>query len=184
MQTIGVAVAIPEPYASQLRDLRESFGDRRALTVPTHVTLLPPTPVDEESLRTVEKHLAAVAELHPAFPMRLRGTGTFRPVSPVVFVAVAVGICECELLAQDVRTGLLTAEPEFPYHPHVTVAHDLDDQALDLAFDTLASYECDFDVTAFVLYVHDEEKGWEERRAFDLCKPPLQDAAAAAAVGG
>ena len=39
--------------------------------------------------------------------MRLRGTGTFRPVSPVVFVNVAEGISRCELLADAVRRGPL-----------------------------------------------------------------------------
>ena len=35
--------------------------------------------------------------------MHLSGTGTFSPVSEVVFVAVARGIGSCELLANDVR---------------------------------------------------------------------------------
>ena len=42
----------------------------------------------------------------PPFPMRLRGTATFRPVSPVVFVAVSQGISYTEMLAKSVRTAL------------------------------------------------------------------------------
>ena len=71
--------------------------------------------------------------------MRLRGTGTFRPVSPVVFVTVAEGISQCEALADAVRRGPLETDLLFPYHPHVTVAHHLDDDVMDQAFDELAA---------------------------------------------
>ncbi len=165
--SIGVAVAVPEPYATELRTYRASFGDVQARAVPTHVTLVPPVTVDGD-LVPVETHLSRVALRHRPFEMLLRGTGTFRPLSPVVFVAVALGIAECELLAHDVREGPLAVEPEFPYHPHVTIAHHLDDIALDKAFDTLADYRCAFDVDAFLLFVHDGVARWHERRVFEL----------------
>ncbi len=170
--TIGVAVAVPEPFASRLQAYRASFGDDQAGIVPTHVTLVPPTEVAAAALPDIERHLTSVAERHPAFTMRLRGTGTFRPVSPVVFVAVAEGISRCEMLARDVRTGPLAVQPEFPYHPHVTVAHHVDDAALDRAFDTLADYRCDFGVHDFVLYVHDAAVGWKEFRRLALRGTP------------
>ncbi|MBA2740078.1 MAG: 2'-5' RNA ligase family protein [Nocardioidaceae bacterium] len=168
MPTIGVAIAVPDPYATQLREQRESFGDCQARSIPSHITLVPPTTVDPAVLDVLEGHLAAVAGRHGPFDVRLRGTGTFRPVSSVVFVTVAAGISECELLAQDVRTGPLAVPLEFPYHPHVTVAHDIDDDGLDRAFDALVTYECRFAVDAFVLFEHDAEVGWSRRRAFTL----------------
>ena len=48
--SIGVAIAIPEPYGSQLQSMRASFGDSLAEAIPTHVTLLPPTIVDPHAL--------------------------------------------------------------------------------------------------------------------------------------
>lgn len=168
MPTIGVAIAVPQPYAGELRDQRASFGDERALSVPMHITLVPPTPVDADGLGDVERHLSSVAGRHGRFEVRLRGTGTFRPVSSVVFVAVAAGISDCEMLAGDVRTGPLAMRLEFPYHPHVTVAHDVDDDSLDRAFDALAAYQCDFGVDDFGLYAHDEQAGWRRRRDFSL----------------
>lgn len=166
--TIGVAVAVPEPHASTLRAHRASFGDAQAAVVPTHVTLVPPVEVAPAGLDDLECHLTEVSDRHEPFPMRLRGTGTFRPVSPVVFVAVAQGISECELLARDVRTGPLAVDLDFPYHPHVTVAHHLDDVGLDAAFDALVDFRCGFRVDAFVLYAHDPIRGWQERREFAL----------------
>jgi 2'-5' RNA ligase len=171
VQTIGVAIAVPEPYGSELREFRASVGDPQAEGVPTHVTLLPPTVVDADRFRGIEQHLADVAGRHECFGMRLRGTATFRPVSPVVFVAVAEGISACEMLAADVRSGHLERELSFPYHPHVTVAHQLDDNALDKAFDALSDYECTFDVLDFHLYVHGDDEVWRPYRSFPLGPP-------------
>lgn len=166
--TIGVAVAVPEPYATELRDFRASFGDPQADTVPTHVTLLPPQPVTADRLGAAREHLAGVAARHDRFSMSLRGTGTFRPVSPVVFVTVAEGIADCELLAESVCAGPLASRPRFPYHPHVTVAHHLSDDDLDAAFDKLAHYSCRFEVDDFTLYVHDVAAGWRPDTTYAL----------------
>ena len=102
------------------------------------------------------------------FCVHLRGTGTFRPLSPVVFVSLVEGISQCEQLADVVRRGPLATELAFPYHPHVTVAHHLPDDQLDLAFEGLAAFECEFDVADFHLYVHDSELGWQPTRSFPL----------------
>ena len=89
MPTIGVAVAIPDPWGQQLQAYRESLGDPSASLIPTHITLVPPTELAEDGLAEVESHLADVAGERSAFRVHLRGTGTFRPVSPVVFVTLA-----------------------------------------------------------------------------------------------
>jgi 2'-5' RNA ligase len=168
VRTIGVAVAIPEPWASQLQDYRARLGDATASMIPTHITLVPPTDVDDAVFDDIEEHLAAVAATVDAFGVHLRGTGTFRPVSPVVFVAVVEGISQCEQLAGAVRRGPLDVDLSFPYHPHVTVAHDLPDPALDRAFEELSGFDCRFEVDEFHLYVHDQREGWRPTRDFAL----------------
>ena len=168
MPTIGVALAIPEPWASELQDYRTSVGDTTATMIPTHITLIPPVELDEDDLPEVEKHLTEVASASSAFCVHLRGTGTFRPVSPVVFVTVVEGISACEQLASSLRRAPLGVELQFPYHPHVTIAHHLSDEALDRAFKELAGFESVFDVEEFHLYVHDDEKGWQPSREFPL----------------
>ena len=102
------------------------------------------------------------------FGVHLRGTGTFRPVSPVVFVTLVEGISQCEQLASAVRRGPLDVPLDFPYHPHVTIAHHLADDALDRAFRELADFDCTFDADQFHLYVHDEQDGWQPTRDFPL----------------
>lgn len=167
MPIIGVALALPEPWAGQLQDYRVSLGDECAARIPTHITLLPPTEVPG-SLDDVVAHLAVASRAVPAFRVHLRGTGTFRPVSPVVFVNLVRGIGQCEVLAEAVRSGPLAAEPAFPYHPHVTVAHDLSADLLDRAFAELADFECEFEAAAFNLYGHDDASGWRPTHEFTL----------------
>jgi len=166
--TIGVAVAIPEPWATQLQEYRTSVGDEMAATIPTHITLVPPTEVDQDELEKIEAHLTTVASEVTRFQVHLRGTGTFRPVSPVVFVSVVEGISRCEQLADAVRRGPLDVDLHFPYHPHVTIAHDVTEQRLDQAFEELSDFEAEFQVESFGLYVHDDERGWTPTRCFGL----------------
>ena len=168
MTTIGVAIAVPDPWGARLQAYRQSLGDPSAQGIPTHITLMPPFEVDQAQLPEVEKHLAEAAESRPSFRIHLRGTGTFRPVSPVVFVTVVRGISSCEQLAFAIRSGPLATELMFPYHPHVTVAHDLEDETLDQAFDELSGFECEFEADHFLLYVHDAKVGWQPTREFLL----------------
>ncbi|MEV7397301.1 2'-5' RNA ligase family protein [Aeromicrobium sp. NPDC092404] len=167
-RTIGIAIPVPEPYGSRLRTMRASFGDPMAETVPSHVTLIPPLDYDVEQLDEVYAALERASVSIPPFAMRLRGTGTFRPVSPVVFVAVSQGISYTEMLAKALRRALDAPEPDFPFHPHVTIAHNLDDAGLDRAYDELSSFECQFSVDEFALYHHDDTVGWVPQHTFAL----------------
>lgn len=172
MPTIGVALALPEPWASELQDYRTALGDETATLIPTHITLIPPVELTEEQIDSATQHLEAVAETSHDFCVHLRGTGTFRPVSPVVFVSLAEGISQCEALAEQMRRGPLDVPLQHPYHPHVTIAHHLPDDAMDRAFTELAGFDCTFDAGAFQLYRHDEENGWRPSRVFALAPTP------------
>lgn len=168
MPTIGVSLAVPEPWGQELQDYRVALGDQAAVHIPTHITLLPPTEVEEADVPGLEEHLAAVATRTPAFGVHLRGTGSFRPVSPVVFVGVVEGISACEQLAAAVVSGPLAMDRGFPYHPHVTVAHHLDDRLLDRAFTELEEFDAAFEAEDMWMYRHDPCSGWQPSRSFSL----------------
>lgn len=168
MPTIGVSVAVPEPWGDELRQYRIDVGDDAARHIPTHITLLPPHEVQDCELDDVVAHLANVAEAMDPFRVHLRGTGTFQPVSPVVFVGVVEGISQCERLAAHVRRGPLAIERDFPYHPHVTVAHHLPEGQLEQAFTDLEDFDADFAVDEMWMYLHDAASGWHPARAFPL----------------
>ena len=168
MTTIGVSVAVPDPWGRELQDYRIELGDPTAAGIPTHITLLPPIDVDDELMPSIEEHLEKVAAQTCPFDAHLRGTGTFRPVSPVVFVNVVRGISSCEVLASAVRRGPLAIDAQYPYHPHVTVAHHLDDELLDRAFEELGTFDCRFTVEQISLYEHRDGRGWTPVRAYRL----------------
>jgi 2'-5' RNA ligase len=166
--TIGVSLAVPEPWGSRLQEFRVANGDAQGATIPTHITLVPPVEVDDAGLVRVAEHLQQVAALRAPYDVQLRGSGTFRPVSAVVFINLVKGISQTEQLAHACRSGPLELDLGYPYHPHVTVAHHLDDDRLDRAFDEMAGFECAFPVTGFHLYVHDGDHGWKATHDFVL----------------
>lgn len=107
-----------------------------------------------------------MAAAHRLFRMVLRGGGSFRPVSPVVFVRVEEGERECRLLEADVRSGPLARELAFPYHPHVTVAHGLAEDVLDRAQEQARSFYATFPVPGFSLSRFDVDEVWRPWRSY------------------
>ncbi|MCP9957639.1 MULTISPECIES: 2'-5' RNA ligase family protein [Streptomyces] len=168
--TLGVSLAVPEPYGSLLQERRVGFGDTAAHGIPTHVTLLPPTEVDAGLLPGIRSHLASVARAGRPFPMRLSGTGTFRPLSPVVYVRVVEGGEACARLQQRIRdaSGPLERELRFPYHPHVTIAHGIPDEAMDRAFAELADFEAAWTARSFALYEQGTDAVWRKLHTYDF----------------
>ena len=169
---LGIVIPIPEPWAQLLIDWRSKVGDPQANIVPPHVTLLPPTEVAVADRTAISAHLAEVARCHPPFEMHLSGTGTFTPVSEVVFVTVAKGIGNCELLATDVRSGPLARALSFPYHPHVTVAHDVPADMLEFAYSGLGDLSAAFPVESFTEFEQTPSGAWAVAREYRLTGPP------------
>jgi 2'-5' RNA ligase len=165
---LGVAIGIPEPHATVLTNWRRRIGDPAADLSAPHITLLPPTPVPVTAMGEIEKHLAQTAAAADAYVMHLGGTGTFRPASPVVFIQITRGASDCELLEKAIRQGPLERDLDYPYHPHVTVAHDLDDRRMDAAYEGLADFVAGFSVERFGLFSRDPDRRWRWRTEFEL----------------
>lgn len=166
--TIGVSIPVPTPYGEFLQQRRFDFGDPAALRIPTHITLFPPTVVEEESYSEFLGHCKTVADTHARFDVVLRGTGTFRPVSPVVFIQVAQGVSNCEGLEQALRSGPVARSLDFYYHPHVTVAHHVPEANLERAFQDLADFTATFEVDSIHLYELGDDDIWRPMVDFPL----------------
>lgn len=170
--TIGVSIPVPPPHGEFLQARRAEFGDEAAWRIPAHITLLPPTEVDSRTYAAFLGHCEVVAAAEPGFEVVLRGTGTFRPLSEVVFVQVAQGVSACESIESALRAGPLMRGLEFAYHPHVTVAHDATPEELDRAGADLADFSASFPVTTFHLYELGDDLVWLPRHEFDLAGSP------------
>ena len=163
-----MSIPVPTPHGEFLQQRRFDFGDAAAWRIPAHITLFPPTVVEEDSYAAFLAHCQYVAETHQQFEVVLRGTGTFRPVSPVVFIQVAQGVSNCEGLEQALRSGPVERPLDFYYHPHVTVAHHLPDENLEHAFQDLADYTASFEVDSIHLYELGEDDIWRPMLDFPL----------------
>ena len=86
----------------------------------------------------------------------------------MVFVQVARGVADCELLEAAIRSGPLERDLDFPYHPHVTVAQDIDEAGLDEAYEGLAGFTARFTVTGFALFSRGDDRRWHWRTEYLL----------------
>jgi 2'-5' RNA ligase len=163
---IGVALPLPEPFSGELQAWRERLGDPNARQIPPHVTLLPPTAVSTSDLEKVEAHLRGIAARERSFVVHLLGSGSFRPRSPVAFVLLVGGTAECARLERQIRHGPLARPLAYPYHPHVTVAHDVSDDALDRAEKALAGYDARFRAWGFTLFERGHDGVWRPQRDY------------------
>jgi 2'-5' RNA ligase len=101
-----------------------------------HVTVLPPRPLvcpGEEAWQELALRLQEV----PAFTVELGEVEVF-PVTQVVYLSVIAGGAELKRLHEKLNSSRLAFEEPFQYHPHVTLAQDLDtagavEQATELA---------------------------------------------------
>ncbi|HKU30769.1 MAG TPA: 2'-5' RNA ligase family protein [Arthrobacter sp.] len=163
---VGIILGFPPEIARELQEWRASFGDPMAGVIPAHITLVTTTPArDWEAAR---KHVRDIARRQAPFTITISGTGSFRPVSPVVFLNVEDGFEECVGLHEQLQSGPLERELPFPYHPHVTVAHDVAPESLDEAETVLKNYTATFPVVSMGLYEHDSNGIWQLREELDF----------------
>ena len=146
---LGVVIAVPEPWNAQITEIRQAIGDPMALSVPPHVTLMPPLAVDQGIRAEVFEHLRKVASSSKPFQLELAGSGSFEPVSPVSFLQVIKGAKHCAQLAEDIRSGPLDYSLRFPYHAHVTLAQKLPAAALQEALELGRKFSAQWMVQGF-----------------------------------
>lgn len=174
---VGITIPIPEPLAGALESWRASFGDPMAAVVPPHITLITTTPASDWGA-TID-HVRAVARTQKPFLVRLHSTGSFRPLSPVVFLRLVEGFDECVDLHSKLQTGPLERELDFPFHPHVTVAHDVSEAGMDAAVRELDAFEASFEVHSMGLYEHVPSGLWKLREELRFGEVPDGPEAAA-----
>lgn len=164
--SVGVILGFPPDIAAELQQWRASFGDPLAGVVPAHITLVTTTPTHDWGATLA--HVRDVARRQSPFMVTIAGTGSFRPVSPVVFIKVEDGFDECVELHEKLQQGPLQRDLPFAFHPHVTIAHDVSPESLDEAETVLKSYKATFPVVSMGLYEHDAEGIWQLREELDF----------------
>lgn len=165
---IGVSIQLPEVTSRLVQERRSHLGDPLAYKIPPHITLLGPTVVREADLPQIRAGLREIGKARPSFKVRLLGTGTFLPVSPVVFLKLVEGADHCQILERLVRHTVTEANPRFEYHPHVTLAHEVSAGALEQGLETMAEFDRSFTVNGIRLYIAGDDGVWRPVRKFNL----------------
>ncbi|MDR1188679.1 MAG: 2'-5' RNA ligase family protein [Bifidobacteriaceae bacterium] len=167
---VGLALMVPPPLADRLRRLRRSCGDPRADSAPPHITVIPPTSVARAALPGLISGIENCAARFQRFRVRLAGTGTFRPVSPVVYARLAEGFDSCRALEAQVRPVVDGLEDRFPYHPHVTIAQDVPKTTLDTAARAVDGLDESFTAGDLDLCLLEHDAVWRPLRRFELAR--------------
>jgi 2'-5' RNA ligase len=136
--------------------------------IPSHITIIEPTAMNIYDIPALIVQFDNACDQVPAFSINLAGTGTFRPVSPVVYLQMAAGATECTALNNAANRGLVATKPRFPFHPHVTLAQDVPPEALDQAQLDFANFTANFKVEALWLYRQGDDGVWRKNCKFDL----------------
>lgn len=165
----GVVIRLPDPVGRELLDWRASFGDEQAGAAPAHITLM--ITAVEDNWEQLARHVREVAAQWRPFHVEISGTGTFRPLTPVVYLRIARGAEQCTALHRELHAHHIESASPFDYHPHVTLAHGATDEVLDRAQETLRTYSAGFLVDHLHLYEGDADGVWHPRQSIPFGAP-------------
>jgi len=117
-----LVIYLPEPLAGFLDDLRLEL-------VPTcnphaHISLLPPRPLPVAPDAAIEQACRIVAGF-PPFDIALGRIEKF-DVTDVIYISVEEGAEQLRQMHRSLNLGALALDEPFPYHPHVTLAQQLE----------------------------------------------------------
>jgi 2'-5' RNA ligase len=113
---------LPEPLAGFLDGLRRDLV--QGCHAKSHVTVLPPRPLlgpVDEAWREVKDHLQSFGPFHVEL-----GKIEIFPTTDVIYLSVGAGHDELERMHQALNSGRLAFQEPFQYHPHLTLAQELE----------------------------------------------------------
>ena len=127
INSFSLVAYVPEPLGGFIQRLRQEL--QPDCTARSHLTFLPPRPV-QISLSQIRQQLEAGLQKQPAFRVELSEVRVF-PVSQVVHLSVSAGWTEAYRIHEALHRGDLCCVECFEYHPHVTLAQDLNPADVD-----------------------------------------------------
>jgi len=121
---------LPGPLAELLDEIRHDFAPQSRAKA--HVTILPPRPLIE--LPGEGPGRAAIAAMDE-LKIRLQDFLPFKvdlgeieifEGTQVIYVSIQTGFAELERMHSALNTGRVAFQEPYPYHPHVTIAQELE----------------------------------------------------------
>lgn len=166
--TVGVVIEVPEPWGEDLTEWRIGFGDPHAEKILAHITLLAPVRMSAQQFADLPSRLNAECGRLPAFAMALGPIGTFRPVSPVVYLQAHADADALPLTQAAVWRAAGEPPQRHAFVAHCTVAMDVPDSVLDAAADALRDYTAAWQVSEVLVLTRDPDGSWQRRFSVPL----------------
>ncbi|MBS1855272.1 MAG: 2'-5' RNA ligase family protein [Acidobacteria bacterium] len=121
LNVFALVIYVPDPLGRFLDDLRLQL-------VPdcnphAHVSVLPPRPIAGDWMKARDRVRSLTADWTP-FEITLGNVGIF-PITNVVYLELNGGAPEMHRLHATMNTGLLEFDEPFTYHPHLTLAQEV-----------------------------------------------------------
>lgn len=173
-----VAIVPPEPLFSFIREeqqyIADTWGPRKALRVPPHLTLVPPISVTEAELIVLESILKDAAASHKTFTLRVNGYDAFMP--KVIFIKPAYPK-ELHMLYTNIIDTVIARIPhvmnKYPddtFHPHFTIAYrDLEPDMFKDIWKYFKNKKAKFSVQIHQISIFDKsDAGWIIGKQFNL----------------
>ncbi len=138
LEFYALVAYLPEPVATFLSELRHDLDPK--FRGRPHLTILPPRPLLESSVRAWEEIRGRMASSHP-IGVSLGEVQTF-PDSYVVYVGLTSGGTDVTALHESLNQGRVKYCETWSFCPHVTVAHGVCAETLRAAsVDARAKWE-------------------------------------------
>lgn len=140
---LGVALLVPEPFATEIDGLRRACDDGALGRVPPHLTLVPPVNVRVDDVPAALRRLREAAAITRPFTLRLGPPSTFLPATPTVHLAVG-GRGDATSVLRRLRDAVFVAPLErdltHPFVPHVTLSDDMEPELIPAAIAALSGF--------------------------------------------
>jgi 2'-5' RNA ligase len=173
INSFSLVAYVPQPLGSFIERIRQEI--QPGCTARSHLTFLPPRPLDIP-LENIRSQLEAGLRNQPVFRVELGEVRVF-PVSQAVHLSVGAGWAEACRIHEVLHHGDLCCKEAFEYHPHVTLAQDLDPTTVAAVAEVAKrrwqeySGSRDFLVDRVTLVQNTLENGWTNLGEFLLRVP-------------
>ena len=134
LNQFAAVVYIPKPLSRFLDDLRLELAP--ACRPRAHVSVLPPRPISVPWQQAAEEARLMAGEFAP-FEIEAGDLALFLPTQ-VIYLEIARGAEQLHRMHDALGRGSLSFDEPFPYHPHITVAQELDPDNVRSAYEHAA----------------------------------------------
>ncbi len=155
---LSLVLEVPEHIQKVVMDWRRDNGADPGH--PLHITVFM-TELGEDPLRSAREFLRGLGADRGSpgeATISLSGTGTFRPISDVVFLTISDGDDFLRRFHDRCRAFRDSASP-FLFHPHMTIAQNEDRRLLEAALYDFRHFHASFTVDRVSAYLSDAH-GW------------------------